>query len=60
MILLIAVLHGVWPWIWSILLLLPVLPLYCHFQKALLMRCTYSRILRFAGEHSLKFLPEEK
>lgn len=59
-ILLIAVLHGVWPWIWCILLLLPVLPLYCHFQKARLMRCTYSRILRFAGEHSLKFLPEEK
>lgn len=58
--LLIGILHSVTPWIWLILILLSILPIYCHRQKGILMRCVSSEILKFAKENSLKFLKDEK
>lgn len=56
--LLIAALHGVWPWAWLLLAFVPLLPLYCRKQKRILMRNISFELLRFAEEHSLKLLRE--
>ncbi|MBO4716237.1 MAG: glycosyltransferase [Verrucomicrobia bacterium] len=54
--LLIASLHSVCPWIWTILILLPILPLWCRSQKKTLMRCVTSELLQFAGRHGLRLM----
>ena len=59
-ILLIALFHNTYPFIWIILILIPILPLYAYKQRTLLLRYMIKEITFFAQSHSLLLISEKK